>query len=100
MKETGLTGKRRSTTIAATPDDGKSQRKRRRRRLFGHNRPKTSMEKDCYMQGKMEGKRRGGRPATTRLQDLKEWTELDMADASHLHGDRLGKMAGNHQSHS
>ena len=32
MKETGLTGKRRSTTIAATPDDGKSQRKRRRRR--------------------------------------------------------------------
>ena len=32
MKETGLTGKRRSTTIAATPDDGNSQRKRRRRR--------------------------------------------------------------------
>ena len=31
MKETGLTGKRRSTTIAATPDDGKSQGKRRRR---------------------------------------------------------------------
>ena len=30
MKETGLTGKRRSTTIAATPDDRKSQRKRRR----------------------------------------------------------------------
>ena len=29
MKEPGLTGKRRSTTIAATPDDGKSQRKRR-----------------------------------------------------------------------
>ena len=29
MKETGLTGKGRSTTIAATPDDGKSQRKRR-----------------------------------------------------------------------
>ena len=29
MKETGITGKRRSTTIAATPDDGKSQRKRR-----------------------------------------------------------------------
>ena len=33
MKETGLTGKRRSTTIAATPDDGKSQRKRRRRSI-------------------------------------------------------------------
>ena len=30
MKEAGLTGKRRSTTIAATPDDGNSQRKRRR----------------------------------------------------------------------
>ena len=29
-EEKGLTGKRRSTTIAATPDDGKSQRKRRR----------------------------------------------------------------------
>ena len=29
MKETGLTGKRRSTTIAATPDDGNSQRNRR-----------------------------------------------------------------------
>ena len=29
MKETGLTGKRRSTTIATTPDDGNSQRKRR-----------------------------------------------------------------------
>ena len=34
MKETGLTGKRRSTTIAATPDDGKSQRKRRDRRIL------------------------------------------------------------------
>ena len=32
MKETGLTGKRRSTTIAATPDDGKSQRKRRKKK--------------------------------------------------------------------
>ena len=32
MKETGLTGKRRPTTIAATPDDGRSQRKRRRRK--------------------------------------------------------------------
>ena len=29
MKETGLTGKRRSTTIAASPDDENSQRKRR-----------------------------------------------------------------------
>ena len=33
MKETGLTGKVRSTTIAATPDDGKSHRKRRRRSI-------------------------------------------------------------------
>ena len=37
MKETGLTGKRRSTTIAATPDDGKSQRKRRRGGAVGYN---------------------------------------------------------------
>ena len=29
MKETGLTGKRRATTIAATPYDGNSHRKRR-----------------------------------------------------------------------
>ena len=35
MKETGLTGKRRSTTIAATPDDGNSQRKRRSEPLIG-----------------------------------------------------------------
>ena len=34
MKETGLTGKRRSTTIAANPDDGKSQRKRRRSNML------------------------------------------------------------------
>ena len=36
MKETGLTGKRRSTTIAATPDDGKSQSKRSRRKKERH----------------------------------------------------------------
>ena len=30
MKETGVTGKRRSTTIAPTPDDGNSQRKRKK----------------------------------------------------------------------
>ena len=36
MKETGLSGKRRSTTIAATPDDGNSQRKRRRITPSGH----------------------------------------------------------------
>ena len=37
MKETGLTGKGRSTTIAATPDDGKSQRKRRIRLCHNFN---------------------------------------------------------------
>ena len=31
MKETGLTVKRRSTTIAGTPDDGDSQRKIRKK---------------------------------------------------------------------
>ena len=35
MKETGLTGKRRPTTIAATPGDGNSQRKRGG--VFNHN---------------------------------------------------------------
>ena len=41
MKETGLTGKRRSTTIAATPDDGNSQRKRRRRSSYDNISKKT-----------------------------------------------------------
>ena len=45
MKETGLTGKRRSTTIAATPDDGKSQRKRRRRSLLRFRITKTGSRK-------------------------------------------------------
>ena len=36
MKETWLTGKGRSTTIAATPDDGKSQRKRRYQHCMGN----------------------------------------------------------------
>ena len=36
------------------------------------------------MQGKVEGKRRRGRPATTWFQDLKEWTKLDIAGASQL----------------
>ena len=40
------------------------------------------------MQGKMEGKRRRGRPATTWFQDLKEWTKLDIAVASQLATDR------------
>ena len=40
------------------------------------------------MQGKMEGKRRRGRPATTWLQDLKEWTKLDISGASQLATDR------------
>ena len=40
------------------------------------------------MQGKMEGKRTRGRPATTCFQDLKEWTKLDIAGASQLATDR------------
>ena len=43
MKETGLTGKRRSTTIAATPDDGKSQRKRRRRSRWTRGSPNITV---------------------------------------------------------
>ena len=48
---------------------------------------KNGMEKRL-MQGKMEGKRRRGRPATTWFQDLKEWTKLDIAGASQLATDR------------
>ena len=48
MKETGLTGKRRSTTIAATPDDGNSQRKRRRVLLTYVNGSKPFTEVGCY----------------------------------------------------
>ena len=54
--------------------------------LWPH-RPKNSMEKRL-IQGKGEGKRGRGRPAKTWFQDLKEWTKLDMADASQLVTDR------------
>ena len=39
------------------------------------------------MQGKMEGKRKSGRSATTWFQDLKEWTKMDIAGASQLAAD-------------
>ena len=56
-------------------------------RLFGHIVRKNGMEKGL-MQGKMEGKQRRSRPATTWFQDLKEWTMLDIAGASQLATDR------------
>ena len=49
----------------------------RNMRLFGNIVQKNGMEKRL-MQGKMEGKREMGRPATTWFQDLKEWTKLDI----------------------
>ena len=52
-------------------------------RFFGHIVRKSNMKKRL-MQGKMEGKRRRVRPGTTWFQDLKQWTKLDMADASQL----------------
>ena len=59
----------------------------RKMRFFGHIVRKNGMEKRL-MQGKMEGKRRRGRPATTWFHDLKEWTKLDIAGASQLATDR------------
>ena len=59
----------------------------RKMRFFGHIVRKNGMEKRL-MQGKMEGKRRRGRPATTSFQDLKEWTKLNIAGASQLATDR------------
>ena len=56
-------------------------------RFFGHIVRKNGMEKRL-MQGKVEGKRRRGRPTTAWFQDLKEWTKLDMAAASQLATDR------------
>ena len=53
----------------------------RKMRLFGHI-VRTNGMKNRLMQGKMEGKRRRGRPATTWFQDLKEWTKLDIVAAS------------------
>ena len=47
----------------------------------------TGMEK-ILMPGKMEVKRRRGKPATTWFQDLKEWTKLDIAATSQLATDR------------
>ena len=52
-------------------------------RLFGHIVRKNGMEK-ILMPGKLEGRRRRGKPATTWFQDLKEWTKLDIAAASQL----------------
>ena len=52
-------------------------------RFFGHIVRKNGME-ERLMQGKVGGNRRRGRPATTGFQDLKDWTELDMTDASLL----------------
>ena len=59
----------------------------RKMRFFGDSVRKNGMEKRL-MQGKMEGKRRRGTPATTWFQDLKEWTKLDIAGASQLATDR------------
>ena len=59
-------------------------------RFFGHIVRKNGMEKRL-MQGKMEGKRIRGRPATTWFQDLKEWTKLDIAGASQLATGPIGK---------
>ena len=67
--------------------------------IWPHRPEERYGEKTDYMQGKMEGKRRRGRPATTWFQDLK-----DLDQAGHCGcittGDRSGKMAKNHQSHS
>ena len=64
-------------------------------RFFGHIVRKNGTDKRL-MQGKMEGKRRRGRPGTTWFQDLKERTKLDIAGGSQL----AKKMAKNHQCHS
>ena len=62
---------------------------KRKMTLFGLIVRKNGMEKRM-MQGKMEGKQRRGRPATTWFQDLKEWTTKDIAGASQLATDREG----------
>ena len=59
----------------------------RKMMLFGHIVRKNGIEKR-QMQGKMESKRRRGRPATTWYQDLKEWNKLDISAASQLATDR------------
>ena len=56
-------------------------------RFFGHIIRKNSIEKRP-IPGKIGGKRRRGRPATTWFQDLKDWTKLDMADASQMATDQ------------
>ena len=52
-------------------------------RFFGHIVQKNSIEKRL-IRGKMEGKRRRGRPAKIWFQDFKERTKLNMADVSRL----------------
>ena len=56
-------------------------------RLFGDIVRKNGME-TRLMQGKTEGKRRRGIPATTWFQDFKDSTKLDIAGASQLATDR------------
>ena len=55
----------------------------RKMRFFGHSVRKDSKEK-IQIQGKVESRRRRGKPAKSWFQDGKDWTKLDMADASQL----------------
>ena len=58
-------------------------------RFFGHIVRKTVLKKtEIGLQGKVEGDRRRSKPANTWFNVLKEWTKLDIADASQLATDR------------
>ena len=59
----------------------------RKMKFFGHIVRNIALKKRL-IQGNGEGKRGRGRPAKTWFQDLKEWTKLDVADASQLVTDR------------
>ena len=61
----------------------------RKMRLFGHIIRRDGLEKRLA-QGKVPHPRRRGRPTTSWYQDIKDWTGMGMAAASHLAEDREG----------
>ena len=57
-------------------------------KYFGHVKRHNSLEK-LILEGKIEGKRRQGRPRRRWEDDINEWTKRTVADAGRLANDRM-----------
>ena len=53
--------------------------KSRKLRYYGHNRRHDSVQRDL-LEGRVEGKRSRGRPITTWMDNIKEWTNISMRE--------------------